>query len=81
MNYRSDQWLHGCVQLIEVLGLVRLPVSLKGREIIVEGVASDHIADMLLGFDWLEAQTAVWDMRKGQLFMHSQVFSLKPKLA
>ena len=39
--------------LIEMLGLVRLLVSLKRREIIVEGVASDHIAEVLLGIDWL----------------------------
>ena len=66
--------------LIEALGLVRLQVSLQGREMIVERVASDHIAEVLLGIDWLEAQAAVWDMGKGQLFMHGRVFSMRPKL-
>ena len=66
--------------LIEVLGLVRLPVSLKGRAMIMEGVASDRIAEVFLGIDWLEVQAAVWDMRQGQLFMHGRVFSLRPKL-
>ena len=35
--------------LIEVLGVVQLTISLTGREMIAEGVASDHIAEMFLG--------------------------------
>ena len=45
--------------LIEVLGLVRLPVLLKGQEVLTEGVASDHVAEMLLGIYWLEEDAAV----------------------
>ena len=42
--------------LFEVLGLVQLPVLLKGQEILMNG---DHVAEMLLGIDWLEAQAAI----------------------
>ena len=65
---------------IEVLGLVQLPVLLKGQKIFVEGVASDNVAQMLLGIDWLEEQTAIWDMKRGELFTHGRVFALKPKM-
>lgn len=66
--------------IIAVLGTVRLPVLLKGEEILVEGIASDHDAEMLLGIDRLDAYAAIWDMKRGELFMHGQVFSLKPKI-
>ena len=65
---------------IEVLWLVQLPVLLQGREILVEGVASIHMAKILLGIDLLEVQEAIWDMRGGQLSMHGCVFLLKSKV-
>ena len=37
--------------LREVLGEVDLPVLLKYREVIICGVASDHVAEILLGID------------------------------
>ena len=64
---------------IEVLGLVNLPVLLKGRELVIRGVASDHNDEMLLGIEWLEKQRAIWDMRSGELYMHGSVFPLKAK--
>ena len=36
---------------IEVLGEVDHPVVLKGREVIIRGVASDHMTEELLGID------------------------------
>ena len=45
----------------------------------IRGVASDHIGEMLLGIDWLEQQEAVWDMCRGELYMHGTVYPLKAK--
>ena len=53
---------------------------LKGQEILVEGVASGHVVEMLLRIDWLEAQAAIWDMRRGELFMDGRMFALTPKM-
>ena len=64
---------------IEVLGLVSLPVVLREQELLVSGVASDHIGELLLGIDWLEEQQAIWDMRRGELYMHGSLFPLKAK--
>ena len=45
---------------IEVLGLVSLPVMLRAKELLlIRGVASEHIGEMLLGIDWLEKQQAI----------------------
>ena len=49
---------------IEVLGEVVLPVWIENREVLVRGIASDHVAEMLLGIDWLETQGAVWNLRR-----------------
>ena len=65
--------------LIEVLGEVDLPVTLKGKEMFIRGVASDHVAELLLGIDWLETNGAVWDLRRGELYMQGLIHALKPK--
>ena len=65
--------------LIDVLKEMNLPVILKGREIVLHGVVSYHVAELLLGIDWLETNGAVWDMRRGELYMKGLVYTLKPK--
>ena len=65
--------------LIEAFGLAQLPILLNREEILVEGVTSDHVAEMIVSIDWLEAQAAMWDVRKCELFMHWRVFSLNAK--
>ena len=64
---------------IEVLGEVKLPVWIRNREVLVRSIASDHVAEMLLGIDWLETQGAVWDLRRGEIFMHGEVYLLKAR--
>ena len=64
---------------IEVLGLVSLPVVLRGRQLLICGVASDHVGEMLLDSEWLEEEHAIWDMRSGELYMHGVMFPLKAK--
>ena len=46
--------------IIEVLGLVDLPVLLRWKELRVSGVASDHVGELLLGIDWLEEQQEIF---------------------
>ena len=65
--------------LIEVLGEVDLPLVLKNKEVIIRGVASDHVAEMLLSIDWLETNGAVWDLRRGELYTSGLGHVLKPK--
>ena len=56
-----------------------LPVWIGNREVLVRGIASDYVAEMLLGIDWLETQGAVWDLRRGEIYMHSEVYPLKAR--
>ena len=64
---------------IEVLGEVELPVRIGNRDVLVRGIASDHVAEMLLGIDWLEGQGAVCDLRRGEIHMQGSVFPLKAR--
>ena len=52
---------------------------LKGRQLLINELASDHIGEMLLGSDRLEKQQAIWDMRSGELYMHCSLFHLTAK--
>ena len=52
---------------IEVLGEVELPVLIGSREVLVHGIASDRVSEMLLGSDLLETQGAVWDLRRVEI--------------
>ena len=54
-------------------------MPLRGRQLLICGVVSDHVGEMLLGIDRLEEQHTIWDMRSGELYMHGSVFSLKAK--
>ena len=62
---------------IEVLGEVELPVRIGNRDVLVRVIASDHVAEMLLGIDWLEGHGAVWDLRQGEIHIQGSVFPLK----
>ena len=64
---------------IEMLGVVELPVWIENREVLVRGIASDHVAEMLLGSYWLKTQEAVWDLRRGEMYMHGGVYLLKAR--
>ena len=64
---------------IEVLGEVELPVRIENRDVLVRGIASDHVAEMLLVIDWLEGQGAVWDLRRDEIHMQGSVFPLKAR--
>ena len=45
---------------------------------IIRGVASDRVVEMLLRIDWLGANGSVRDLRRGELYMHGLVHVLKP---
>ena len=49
------------------------------NEVIIGGVTSDHVAEMLLGIDWMKTNGAVWDLRRGELYMQGLAHALKPK--
>ena len=65
--------------VIEVLGEVELPVRIGNRDDLVRWITSDHVAEMLLGIDWLEGQGAAWDLRRGEIHMQGSVFPLKAR--
>ena len=64
---------------IEVLGEVELPVWIGNRDVLVRGITSGHVAEMLLGIDWWETQGAVRDLRMGEIYMHVEVYPLNAR--
>ena len=60
---------------------MELPVWIGNREVLVRGIASDHVAEMLLGIDWRETHGAFWNLRRGEMYMHGGVYPLKARPA
>ena len=54
-------------------------MRIGNRDVLVREIASDNVAEMLLGIDWLEGQGAVWDLRRGDIHMQGSVFPLKAR--
>ena len=52
---------------IAVLGEATLSFKTQFFTSTVSGIVSDHIAEIMLGVDWLTQNDAVWDFRKGQV--------------
>ena len=44
------------------------------REVLIRGILSDHVAEMLLGMDWLETRGAIWDLKGVRYYMHGGVY-------
>ena len=57
-----------------MLDEVELRVWIGNREVLVRGIASKRVAEMLLGIDLVETQGAVWNLE-----VHSRVYPLKAR--
>ena len=42
----------------------------RNREILVRGIASDHVAEILFGTDWLETQGAIRDLTRDPIYIY-----------
>ena len=61
---------------IPILGAVTVSAKLQGRDIEIEGIVTDHVDEVILGLDWLQAKGADWNFRTGKLTVHGQVYQL-----
>ena len=49
---------------IPILSVVTVTVRLRGSDIEIEGLVTDHVDEVLLGLDWLQAKGADWNFRQ-----------------
>ena len=48
----------------------------KGREIIMNGLVTDHVQDVIIGLDWLQSRGALWNFDSGKLLINGEVYLL-----
>ena len=61
---------------IPILGAVSVAAKLQGRDIEIEGIVTDHVDEVIFGFDWLQTKGADWEFKTGKLTVHGQVYQL-----
>ena len=57
---------------ISILGAGTVTAKLQGRDIKIDGLVTDHVDEVILGLDWLQAKEADWNFRTGKLTVHGQ---------
>ena len=61
---------------IPILDAVTVTARLQGRDIEIESLVTDHVNEVILGLDWLQAKGADCNFRTGQLTVDRQVYQL-----
>lgn len=52
---------------IHTLGEGYLQAKIDGRTIRIRGIVTEHVAEIILGIDWLLEMEAMWDFKNRQL--------------
>jgi len=63
---------------IPILGRTILQAKLGGQDIEIEGLVSEHVSDIMVGIDWLQANGAVWNFAEGEISLNGQAYPLSP---
>ena len=62
--------------VVLMLGAMTVTAILQERDIEIDGLVTDHVDEVILGLDWLQAKGADWNLRTGKLTVHGQVYQL-----
>ena len=61
---------------ISTLGEVTLPMQIGSFHTTVTGLVSDHVAEVMLGIDWMVANGVVWSFRQSMVWIGPHSFNL-----
>jgi predicted aspartyl protease len=61
---------------IAILGQISLPMKIGNYRTEVTGLVSDHIAEVMLGIEWLTRNGTVWNFAQGQICLGGEQISL-----
>ena len=62
--------------ILTLLGAVTVDAELQGMDIEIEGLATGHVDEFILGLDWLQSKRADWNFKTRKLTVHGQVYQL-----
>ena len=61
---------------IAVLGVATVPMRVGNLRTPVSGLVSDHIAEVMLGIDWLTTKNAVWNFAQTKIWLNGEQHNL-----
>jgi hypothetical protein len=61
---------------IPVLGEAKISLRVGRSSSMVTGLVSDHIAEVMLGVDWLTKNRVIWDFSSATIWMNGEYFKL-----
>ena len=61
---------------IPILGAVAVTAKRQGRNIEIDGLVTDHVNEVILGINWLQANGADWNFKTRKLTVDGQVYQL-----
>jgi transposase InsO family protein/predicted aspartyl protease len=64
---------------IPLLGEISLPMKVGGFETTITALVSEHIAEVMLGIDWLTANKAVWEFGQSRVRIGDKYHQLRVK--
>ena len=65
-----------CVHELSAANGTSIPILGAVTDIEIEGLVTDHVDEVILGLDWLQAKKADWNFRTGKLSVDGQVYQL-----
>jgi len=61
---------------IDVLGQVMLDLQIESFHTVVTGLVSDHIAEVMLGIDWMVQNDIIWEFKRSRIFAGGNYYPL-----
>jgi len=62
--------------VIPILGEVTMPIKIGRFKTSVNGLVSEHVAEVMLGIDWLTANGVVWEFDKARIALGGEFHRL-----
>ena len=64
---------------IKVRGEVTLDLQVESFHTVVTGLVSDHVAEVMLGIDWMVQNDIIWEFRKSRIFAGGNYYPLRKR--
>jgi len=64
---------------IPITGRTTVQAVCEGHDLQIDGFVSDHIAEVMIGIDWLKDHNAMWDFTNAKITIDGQAHTLNAK--
>ena len=61
---------------IPIAGSTTIKAFVGRSPVIISGLVSEHVTEVMLGFDWLKENEVQWDFVRGEVTIQGEVYKL-----